>query len=440
MIIGVIGTGYVGLVSGACLADMGNEVICVDNDKNKIDMLNDSKIPIYEYGLEEMVVRNVNDNRLEFTTDIKNSVQKAEVIFIAVGTPPDEDGSADLQYVLAVAKDIGKYLNEYKVVVDKSTVPIGTADLVRKTIQSEIEKRGKNFQFDVVSNPEFLKEGMAIEDFMKPDRIIIGTESNKAKKIMNELYSPFTFQRNRIIFMKIRSAELTKYAANSMLATKISFMNEIANLCDKVDADVEEVRIGIGSDNRIGYKFLYPGIGYGGSCFPKDVKALIKISNENESTAKILEAVDSVNDRQKSILVEKICAHFGENLSGKIFAIWGLSFKPMTDDMREASSQTIIKQLIENGAKIQAYDPQAMKESERIFGKTENIKYTENQYQALENADALLLITEWHQFRHPDFQKIKQKLKQKIIFDGRNQYDPKTTRENGFIYYCIGRN
>ena len=440
MKIAVVGTGYVGLVSGTCLADMGNEVVCADNNKNKIDMLNNSEIPIYEYGLKEMVVRNVNDNRLKFTTDIKNAVEESVVIFIAVGTPPDEDGSADLQYVLAVAKDIGKYLNEYKVVVDKSTVPIGTADLVKETIQSELSKREKNFEFDVVSNPEFLKEGMAIEDFMKPNRIIIGTNSEKAKNIMKELYSPFTFQRNRIIFMKIRSAEMTKYAANSMLATKISFMNEIANLCEKVDADVEEVRIGIGSDNRIGYKFLYPGVGYGGSCFPKDVKALIKIATDNKSTSKILKAVESVNDKQKSILVEKVCEHFGENLTGKTFAIWGLSFKPMTDDMREAPSKIIIKQLIEKGAKIQAYDPQAMKEAKRILEKNKNIKYAENQYQTLENADALLLITEWHQFRHPDFQRIKEKLGQKIIFDGRNQYEPEKTRENGFIYYCIGRN
>jgi UDPglucose 6-dehydrogenase len=439
MKITVVGTGYVGLVTGTCFAEMGNEVICVDNNQEKIDMLNHGLMPIFEYGLKEMVERNIKGNRISFITDIKKAVEESLVIFIAVGTPPDENGSADLQYVLSVAKDIGKYINGYKVVVDKSTVPVGTADLVREAIQAEIKKRELNYNFDVVSNPEFLKEGMAIEDFMRPDRVIIGANSERAKSIMTELYSSFTFQSNRVIFMGIRSAEMAKYAANAILATKISFMNEIANLCEKVGADVEDVRKGIGSDSRIGYKFLYPGVGYGGSCFPKDVKALIKIALENNSSSLILDAVEDVNERQKLIIVEKICSYFGEDLQGKTFAIWGLSFKPMTDDMREAPSCVIINELIKRGAKIQAYDPEAMEEARRIFGNNPLISYAKNQYQALDDADALILITEWHQFRHPDFQKIKDTLKQKVIFDGRNQYDPKKTRDNGFTYFCIGR-
>ena len=439
MKVAVIGTGYVGLVTGTCLAEMGNKVICIDNNQEKIKMLNNSEMPIFEYGLKEMVERNVDGARISFTTDIQKAVEESLVIFIAVGTPPDEDGSADLQYVLAVAKDIGKYINDYKVIVDKSTVPIGTADLVKKTIQDELSKRKIHYDFDVVSNPEFLKEGMAIEDFMKPDRVVIGTDSEKAKSVMNDLYSSFTFQSNRIIFMSIRSAEMTKYAANAILATKISFMNEIANLCEKVEANVEDVRIGIGSDSRIGYKFLYPGVGYGGSCFPKDVKALIKISQENNSSSYVLDAVEKVNERQKFVLVDKICSHFGDNLKGKTFAIWGLSFKPMTDDMREAPSLVIINELINRGANIQAFDPQAMNEAKRIFDDNPSISYSEDQYKALENADALVLITEWHQFRHPDFGKIKDALKQKVIFDGRNQYDPDKTRANGFTYFCIGK-
>ncbi|MCK4339063.1 MAG: UDP-glucose/GDP-mannose dehydrogenase family protein [Candidatus Cloacimonetes bacterium] len=439
MKVAVIGTGYVGLVTGTCLAEMGNKVICIDNNQEKIKMLNNSEMPIFEYGLKEMVERNVDGARISFTTDIQKAVEESLVIFIAVGTPPDEDGSADLQYVLAVAKDIGKYINDYKVIVDKSTVPIGTADLVRKTIQDELSKRKIHYDFDVVSNPEFLKEGMAIEDFMKPDRVVIGTDSEKAKSVMNDLYSSFTFQSNRIIFMSIRSAEMTKYAANAILATKISFMNEIANLCEKVGANVEDVRIGIGSDTRIGYKFLYSGVGYGGSCFPKDVKALIKISKKNNSSSSVLEAVEEVNERQKFVLVDKICSHFGDDLKGKIFAIWGLSFKPMTDDIREAPSLIIINELINRGANIQAFDPQAMNEAKRIFDDNPSISYSEDQYKALENADALVLITEWHQFRHPDFGKIKDALKQKVIFDGRNQYDPDKTRANGFTYFCIGK-
>ncbi|MEA3475058.1 MAG: UDP-glucose/GDP-mannose dehydrogenase family protein [Candidatus Cloacimonadota bacterium] len=439
MKIAVVGTGYVGLVTGTCFAEMGSEVICVDNNQEKIDMLNHGVMPIFEYGLKEMVERNIKGNRISFITDIKKAVEESLVIFIAVGTPPNEDGSADLQYVLTVAKDIGKYINGYKVVIDKSTVPVGTADLVKETIKSELEKRELNYDFDVVSNPEFLKEGMAIEDFLKPDRIIVGADSEKAKDIMNDLYSSFTFRSNRVIFMSIRSAELTKYTANAMLATKISFMNEIANLCEKVGANVEDVRIGIGSDSRIGYKFLYPGVGYGGSCFPKDIKALIKISQENNSSSQILEAVENVNYKQKQIMIDKICAHFGKDLKGKVFAIWGLSFKPMTDDVREAPSIIIINELIKRGAKIQAYDPKAIKEAKKVFGNNPFIKYFNDQYQALGDADALVLITEWRQFRHPDFQKIKNTLKQKVIFDGRNQYDPEKTKANGFTYFCIGK-
>ena len=439
MKVAVIGTGYVGLVTGTCLAEMGNKVICVDNNHEKIKMLNNGEIPIFEYGLKEMVERNVEGTRISFTTNIQKAVKESLVIFIAVGTPPDEDDSADLQYVIAVAKDIGRYINDYKVIVDKSTVPIGTADLVKKIIQDELSKRKIHYDFDVVSNPEFLKEGMAIEDFMKPDRVVIGTDSEKAKSVMNDLYSSFTFQSNRIIFMSIRSAEMTKYAANAILATKISFMNEIANLCEKVEANVEDVRIGIGSDSRIGYKFLYPGVGYGGSCFPKDVKALIKISQENNSSSYVLDAVEKVNERQKFVLIDKICSHFGEDLKGKTFAIWGISFKPMTDDIREAPSLIIINELIKRGANIKAFDPQAMDEAKRIFGDNPSIRYFEDQYQALKNADALVLITEWHQFRHPDFGKIKDALKQKVIFDGRNQYDPEKTKANGFTYFCIGK-
>ncbi|MBN2017059.1 MAG: UDP-glucose/GDP-mannose dehydrogenase family protein [Candidatus Cloacimonetes bacterium] len=439
MKISIVGSGYVGLVTGACLSDVGHEVTCVDNNVEKIEMLNHGEMPIFEKGLKELVQSNVEDERLFFTTNIKKATEDAQVIFIAVGTPPDEDGSADLQYVLAVAKDIGNYMNGYKVVVDKSTVPIGTADLVQATISEVLQSRNASHEFDVVSNPEFLKEGVAIDDFMKPDRVVIGTNSERAKKIMHEVYTAFTFQHDRIIFMGIRSAEMTKYAANAMLATKISFMNEISRLCEQVDADVEDVRTGIGSDHRIGYSFIYPGAGYGGSCFPKDVKALIKIAHKHNSTARILEAVEEVNDEQKLVLVKKIVQNFGNDLSDKVFSIWGLSFKPMTDDMREAPSRVIIKELIKKGAKIQAYDPEAMKESKRIFGDNPNITYFEDQYSALKNAHALLLITEWRQFRMPDFDKISNLLKEKVIFDGRNQYEPVQMEELGFSYYCIGR-
>ncbi len=439
MEVAVIGTGYVGLVSGTCIADMGHNVTCVDNDKDKIDMLNQGEMPIFERGLKEMVDINTEGGRLFFTADIKKAVEGAQIIFIAVGTPPDEDGSADLQYVLAVSEEIGQYINDYKVVVDKSTVPIGTADKVKNAIQEKLDGRGVNYKFDVVSNPEFLREGLAIQDFLKPDRVVIGSDSKKAKEIMDELYRSFTLQQDRIMFMDIRSAEMTKYAANSLLATKISFMNEIALLCEKVNADVEKVRVGIGSDTRIGYKFLYPGVGYGGSCFPKDVKALIRIAKKNKTSSKILQAVENVNNKQKELLVDKVVEQFGEDLTGKVFAIWGLSFKPMTDDMREAPSRIIINKLLDKGARVQAYDPQAMDEARRIFGDNKNIIYTSDQYSAINNADGLLLVTEWHQFRNPNFDRIKKLLKQKIIFDGRNQYKPDKTIENGFTYYCIGR-
>ncbi len=439
MKISVVGSGYVGLVSGACLSDVGHIVTCVDNNKDKIDMLNRGEMPIFEKGLKELVLNNVEDNRLFFTTDIKKATEDAQVIFIAVGTPPDEDGSADLQYVLAVAKDIGNYMNGYKVVVDKSTVPVGTADYVKSTISDVLKNRKADYKFDVVSNPEFLKEGVAIDDFMKPDRVVIGTDSERAKNLMHEVYSAFTIQHDRIIFMGIRSAEMTKYAANAMLATKISFMNEISRLCEEANADVEDVRTGIGSDHRIGYSFIYPGIGYGGSCFPKDVKALINIAHKHNSTAKILEAVEEVNDEQKLIMVNKIVKHFGEDLKDKVFALWGLSFKPMTDDMREAPSRVIIRELMKRGAKIQAYDPEAMKESQRIFGDNQNIKYFDDQYDALKEANALVLITEWRQFRMPDFERVHSLLKEEIIFDGRNQYEPNQMKESGFTYYCIGR-
>ena len=439
MKISIIGTGYVGLVTGTCLAEMGNEVICVDNNKEKIDALLNGRIPIWEPGLDILVEKNTKENRLFFTTDIAEAVQNTDICFIAVGTPSDEDGSADLQYVLAVAKDIGKYMNSYKIVVDKSTVPVGTADKVRNTIKNELEKRNISIDFDVVSNPEFLKEGDAINDFMKPDRIVIGADSKKAAKIMHELYSPFARSHDKIIHMSVRSAEMTKYAANAMLATKISFMNDIANLCERLGADVKEVRLGIGSDSRIGYKFIYPGIGYGGSCFPKDVKAIIKMGEENNVDLKILKSVEAVNENQKKVLFNKVMQHFDNNIKDKTFAIWGLSFKPKTDDMREAPSIVIIKLLTEQGAKIQAFDPVAIKEAKRIFKNFDNIKYTNDAYSALENADALLLLTEWNQFRYPDFDKIKNYLNSPIIFDGRNQYDPNELKDNGFTYYSIGR-
>ena len=439
MKISIIGTGYVGLVTGTCLSEMGNEVTCVDNDKEKIDKLLNGEVPIWEPGLDNLIEKNTKENRLFFTTDIKKAIENTDICFIAVGTPSGEDGSADLQYVLAVAKDIGKYMNGYKIVVDKSTVPVGTADKVKATIIEELNKRGVKYNFDVVSNPEFLKEGDAINDFMKPDRIVIGADSEKAANIMHELYSPFARTHDKIIHMSVRSAEMTKYAANAMLATKISFMNDIANLCELLGADVKEVRHGIGSDSRIGYKFIYPGIGYGGSCFPKDVKAIIKMGEEWGLELKILKSVEAVNENQKRALFNKVMKHFNGDIKDKTFAIWGLSFKPKTDDMREAPSIVIINLLIAHGAKIQAYDPVAMNEAKKVFGDSNNITYTDNHYDALKNADALLLLTEWNQFRFPNFEKIKSFLKTPIIFDGRNQYDPQEMKNFGITYYSIGR-
>lgn len=435
----VIGTGYVGLVTGTCFAEMGNDVICVDNDKSKIELLNQGGIPIWEPGLEELVKSNKKEGRLSFTTDIATAVKTSDVCFIAVGTPPDEDGSADLQYVLAVATDIATHMDSHKVIVDKSTVPIGTADCVRKTIQAVLDKRGVDLTFDVVSNPEFLKEGDAISDSMKPDRVVVGTDNARCAEIMYELYQPFARSREKVIFMSIRSAEMTKYAANCMLATKISFMNDIARLCELVGADVGEVRHGIGSDSRIGYQFIYPGIGYGGSCFPKDVKALIKIADKEGMIARVLTAVEDVNEDQKKVLAEKVIKRFGQDLTNLTFAVWGLSFKPKTDDMREAPAQIIIKMLTEAGAKVVAYDPAAMNEAKRLFADNPSVSFAEGNYEALKDADALLLITEWNQFRNPDFAAIKERLKNPIIFDGRNQYQPDDLKEMGFEYYSIGR-
>ncbi|MBP9038661.1 MAG: UDP-glucose/GDP-mannose dehydrogenase family protein [Candidatus Syntrophosphaera sp.] len=439
MNIAMVGTGYVGLVSGTCFAEMGNRVICVDKDPRKIEMLKNNVVPIYEPGLKELVERNSREGRLSFTTDIAEAVKDSQIIFIAVGTPPDEDGSADLQYVLAVAKDIANYMQDYKIIVDKSTVPVGTADLVTSTIRGILQNRGVDIDFDVVSNPEFLKEGAAIEDFMSPDRIIIGADNPRAAEVLRELYLSFNKVNDRIIIMSTRSAEMTKYAANAMLATKISFINELSRLCEATGADISEVRIGIGSDTRIGYKFIYPGVGYGGSCFPKDVKALIHMFQDNNLNPQLLEAVEEINKDQKLVLVDKIKKHFGDNLQGLTFAVWGLSFKPKTDDMREAPSITIINALVDAGAKIQAYDPAAINEAKRIFGSQPNIYFAPDEYEALKNADAMLLLTEWNQFRYPDFEKIKATLRQPVIFDGRNQYEPKTMKELGFTYYSIGR-
>ncbi|MDD3049657.1 MAG: UDP-glucose/GDP-mannose dehydrogenase family protein [Candidatus Cloacimonetes bacterium] len=435
----VIGTGYVGLVTGTCFAEMGYNVICVDNDQSKIDLLNNGGIPIYEPGLEEMVKRNTAEGRLSFTSDIKTAVENSLICFIAVGTPPGEDGSADLQYVLAVAKNIATYMNDYKVVVDKSTVPVGTADLVAEVMQKVLDERKVNLEFDVVSNPEFLKEGMAIDDFMKPDRVIVGANNVRVAELMKMLYSPFNRNSDRVVIMSVRSAEMTKYAANAMLATKISFMNDIAQLCEKLGADVAEVRHGIGSDTRIGYKFIYPGVGYGGSCFPKDVKALIQMAKEVGSSARVLKAVEEVNEDQKKVLVGKVKNHFGENLSGKTFAVWGLAFKPQTDDMREAPAIEIINGLTQAGAKIRAFDPVATETAKQVFADNNGIEYVKGNYEALVDADALILVTEWHQFRNPDFEKMKKIMKETVIFDGRNQYDPQKMRSLGFTYFGIGR-
>jgi UDPglucose 6-dehydrogenase len=437
----VIGSGYVGLVSGTCFSEMGNKVTCVDIDANKINKLKEGIIPIYEPGLEQMVLKNVASQNLFFSTNLSEAIKDAVIVFIAVGTPMGDDGSADLQYVLSVAKGIGETMQNRLIVVDKSTVPVGTADKVKATIQKALDARGVEIPFDVVSNPEFLKEGAAINDFMKPDRVVIGAESDYAIEKMKQLYAPFCMSHERFIAMDIRSAEMTKYAANAMLATKISFMNEIANICEKVGADANMVRIGIGSDARIGYSFIYPGCGYGGSCFPKDVKALKKIAEEHNYHAKLITSVEEVNDAQKLVIANKIINKFGADLTGKTFGIWGLAFKPGTDDMREAPAIYIIKELVKRGAKIQAYDPKAVEEAKDFYLKgVENITYVNSKYQALENADAMVLLTEWKEFRSPDFDEIKKLLKNPVIFDGRNQYNIFNLQESGFEYYQIGKN
>jgi len=436
MKITVVGTGYVGLVTGACLAEVGIEVTCVDIDKTKIDNLNKGIIPIWEPGLEPMVKRNYDAKRLHFTTKLSEVIDGVDVVFGAVGTPPDEDGSADLQYVIEVAREVGRKMTDYLVMVTKSTVPVGTAEKVRNAIQEELDKRGVNIPFDVASNPEFLKEGDAVNDFLKPDRIVVGVQSEKAKSIMARLYKPFTLNGHPVIFMDVPSAEMTKYAANSMLATKISFMNDIANLCEIMGADVNMVRQGIGSDSRIGHKFIYPGIGYGGSCFPKDVKALIKTADQNGYSMRILKAVEDVNDSQKSRLFYKAMQYFNSDLKGKTIALWGLSFKPKTDDMREAPALILIDKLIEQGAKVKAYDPVAMDESRRRIG--DKVEYTEDMYGALVDADAMMLVTEWPEFRMPNFEVVKKLMKTQVIFDGRNLYEREFVEEKGFDYFNIG--
>jgi UDPglucose 6-dehydrogenase len=432
MKIAVIGTGYVGLVSGTCFAETGNTVICVDIDQSKIDRLSQGKITIYEPGLEKMFHKNLSNDRLKFTTDLKLGIQDAQIIFLALPTPPGEDGSADLKYVLGVADQLGYLLEDYKVIVDKSTVPVGTADKVR----AAIAKHAK-VEFDVVSNPEFLREGVAVEDFMKPDRVVIGASSDRAKKVMGDLYAPFVRQGNPVIFMDEKSAELTKYAANSFLATKISFMNEIAQLCERLGADVDMVRRGIGSDERIGKRFLFPGIGYGGSCFPKDVQALIKSSEEVDYDFQILKSVEKVNENQKTHLIPKIKSHFNHHLNGKHFALWGLAFKPNTDDIREAPALYIIESLLKSGATVSAYDPEAMNNVKGLLG--DSIQYSMNPYEALKGADALIIATEWAEFRTPDFDQIESQLKNKVIFDGRNLFSIPEIKDLGFEYYSVGR-
>ncbi|HEY9192053.1 MAG TPA: UDP-glucose/GDP-mannose dehydrogenase family protein [Methyloversatilis sp.] len=439
MKITVIGTGYVGLVSGACMAEMGNDVLCLDLDPEKIRILKEGGIPIHEPGLDAVVARNVEAGRLHFTTDVAEAVRFGTIQFIAVGTPPDEDGSADLQYVLAAARNIGRLMTDYKVVVDKSTVPVGTADKVKAAIADELAKRGNALEFAVVSNPEFLKEGAAVEDFMRPDRIVVGADDERAIHLMRALYAPFQRNRDKLVVMDLRSAELTKYAANAMLATRISFMNELALLADRMGADIEMVRQGIGSDPRIGYHFLYAGCGYGGSCFPKDVKALIRTARDAGQDLKVLQAVEDANDAQKMVLVDKIVARFGEDLSGRRFALWGLAFKPNTDDMREAPSRVIIGELFRRGATVTAYDPVAMTETKRIFGDEPRLAYADKPMDALEGADALVIVTEWKEFRSPDFERIKGALKQPVVFDGRNLYEPEVPRSFGIEYSAIGR-
>ncbi|MCU7920898.1 MAG: UDP-glucose/GDP-mannose dehydrogenase family protein [Candidatus Thiodiazotropha sp. (ex Dulcina madagascariensis)] len=435
----VFGSGYVGLVTGACLAEVGNDVVCMDVDSRKIELLEQGGIPIYEPGLEAMVERNTHAGRLSFTTDAQQAVEHGLFQFIAVGTPPDEDGSADLQYVLAVAQSIAEHMNDYRVIVDKSTVPVGTADKVRGRMRETLQARGKQVEFDVVSNPEFLKEGAALDDFMKPDRIIIGSDNPRTTELLRALYAPFNRNHDRLIAMDIRSAEMTKYAANAILATKISFMNELSNLAERLGADIEQVRHGIGADTRIGYSFIYPGCGYGGSCFPKDVNALERTAREVGYDAQLLSAVEAVNYRQKRVLLEKIDKHYSGDLKHKTFALWGLSFKPNTDDMREASSRVLMEGLWDAGAKVQVFDPEAMEECRRLYGDRDDLVYCEDQVSTLAGADALVVVTEWQVFRSPDFDQIKQALSEPVIFDGRNIYDPRRLKEAGFGYYAIGR-
>ena len=435
----IFGSGYVGLVTGACMAEMGNQVICQDIDADKIARLQAGEVPIYEPGLEDYIQRNAEAGRLEFTTDVQKAVDHGLFQFIAVGTPPDQDGSADLKHVLAVAQSIGESMNDYRIVVDKSTVPVGTADKVRQAIQKQLDRRNSSLEFDVVSNPEFLKEGAAIEDFMKPDRIIVGTDNPRTTELLRTLYEPFNRSHERLISMDIRSAELTKYAANAMLATKISFMNELANIAELVDADIEKVRIGIGSDPRIGYHFIYPGAGYGGSCFPKDVRALARSAASVGYDAALLDSVEAVNDRQKQRLFDKLSAHYDGALEGKTVALWGLSFKPRTDDMREAPSRVLMDALWRAGARVKAYDPEAMEETRRIYPGEERLELCNSARAAVEGADALVIMTEWQEFRSPDFQHLKEKLADAVIFDGRNIYEPATVEQFGLTYYGIGR-
>ena len=437
MKIAVVGSGYVGLVTGTCLAETGVSVVCVDIDKKKIDNLQKGIIPIYEPGLDDLVKKNIDETRLSFSTNLAESIQGCEAVFIAVGTPPDEDGSADLRYVLGVASEIGKAMQDYMVVITKSTVPVGTAKKVKEAVANELKKRNAAIEFDVASNPEFLKEGAAIDDFMKPDRIVIGVESERAEKTLHKLYKPFVLNGHPIIFMNIPSAELTKYAANAMLATRISFMNDIANLCEIVGADINLIRKGIGSDSRIGSKFLYAGAGYGGSCFPKDVKALVKTAKDNNYELEVLKAVEVVNEKQKSVVFNKINDYFKGDLKGKTIALWGLSFKPNTDDMREAPSLVIIEKLLEAGCSVQVFDPVAMEEAKHKLGNS--VAYCKHQYEALEGADMLVVVTEWQVFRMPDLKKVASLLKNKVIVDGRNIYDPEEMKEQGFVYYSIGR-
>jgi len=437
MKISIVGTGYVGLVTGTCFAETGITVTCVDIDQKKIEMLNNGQVPIYEPGLDDLIKRNVEKERLFFTTDLKESIAEANAVFIAVGTPPDEDGSADLRYVLGVAREIGQHMDHYMVVVTKSTVPIGTAVKVKQAVSEELQKRGANIDFDVASNPEFLKEGSAIADFLKPDRIVCGVDSEMAEKTLARLYKPFVLNGHPLLFMDIPSAEMTKYAANSMLATKISFMNDIANLCEIVGADVDMVRKGIGSDTRIGTKFIYPGVGYGGSCFPKDVKALIKTASSKGYKMRVLESVEEVNEDQKKVMYDKVARYFNGNLRGKKIALWGLAFKPNTDDMREAPALVFIDQMLAAGAHVVAYDPVAIHETQRKIG--DKITYVEDEYEALIDADALVLMTEWNEFRVPKYKIMSKLMKNRVVFDGRNIYDPEEMKEVGFTYFGMGR-